>query len=78
MLPSVLRSSAGYIGMIGSRRKIREVYDRLGREQGIDPQSFERIHAPIGLEIGSESPAEIAVAIAAEMIKVAGEAKSGD
>lgn len=71
LLPSALRSGAGYIGMIGSRRKIKEVYERLGKEAGIDLQTFERVRAPIGLEIGSESPAEIAVAIAAEIIKLA-------
>lgn len=68
ILPSVLDSSAGYIGMIGSKRKRKEVYDKL-LEMGYKEDDLERIYSPVGLSIGSESPAEIAVAIAAEIVK---------
>jgi xanthine dehydrogenase accessory factor len=69
-LLEVLDSPARYIGMIGSKRRIRAVFDLLEREQGIPREKFERVYAPIGLDIGAESPAEIAVCIIAEIIKV--------
>ncbi len=69
VLKNVINSQAKYIGMIGSSRKIKTVYDQL-REDGISDDKLKEVHAPIGLEIGSETPAEIAVAIAAEIIAV--------
>ncbi len=69
-LLEVLDSPARYIGMIGSKRRIRSVFELLEREQGIPREKFERVYAPIGLDIGAESPAEIAVCIIAEIIKV--------
>ncbi len=69
-LLEVLDSPARYIGMIGSKRRIRAVFELLEREQGIPREKFERVYAPIGLDIGAESPAEIAVCIIAEIIKV--------
>jgi xanthine dehydrogenase accessory factor len=69
-LLEVLDSPARYIGMIGSKRRIRAVFDLLEREQGIPREKFERVYAPIGLDIGAESPAEIAVCIIAEIVKV--------
>ena len=69
-LLEVLDSPARYIGMIGSKRRIRAVYELLEREQGIPPEKFERVYAPVGLDIGAESPAEIAVCIIAEIINV--------
>lgn len=68
VLPSVLKSAAGYIGMIGSKRKRKEVYDKLIKD-GFSESDLERIYSPVGLSIGSESPAEIAVSIAAEVVK---------
>jgi len=56
-----------YVGMIGSRRRVRAAFEQLAAE-GFDEERLARIHAPIGLDIGAETPAEIAVAIAAEMI----------
>jgi len=70
LLLEVLDDSLAYIGMIGSRRRIRAVYELLERERGIPRHKFERVHAPIGLDIGAQTPAEIAVAILAEMINV--------
>jgi xanthine dehydrogenase accessory factor len=67
--------------MIGSRRKVLTVYDELAK-QGMERELFERVHAPIGLDIGATTPEEIAVAIVAEMIavrrnvSVAGKSKS--
>jgi len=58
-----------YLGMIGSRRKVLAVYEELEKE-GISREKFERVHAPIGLDIGAITPEEIAVAITAEMIAV--------
>jgi xanthine dehydrogenase accessory factor len=69
-LLEVLDSPACYIGMIGSKRRVRAVFELLEREKGIDPATFERVYSPIGLDIGAEAPAEIAVAIAAEIINI--------
>ncbi len=69
VLEWALRTDARYIGMIGSRRKIQTVYKNL-QEKGIDPEELQRVHAPIGLDIGALTPEEIAVSIAAEMIQV--------
>ncbi len=64
-----LKSRARYIGLIGSRRKIRLFFEKLESE-GVDPAEFARVSAPVGLDIGSETPEEIAVSIAAELIAV--------
>jgi len=59
----------GYIGMIGSRRRVRATYVQL-LEDGIEPELLEYIHAPVGLDIGAETPEEIAIAVAAELVMV--------
>jgi xanthine dehydrogenase accessory factor len=64
-----LRSPARYIGLLGSRRKIGLFHETLEKE-GFDPACFERISSPVGLEIGSETPEEIAISIAAELVAV--------
>ncbi|MFX1247400.1 MAG: XdhC family protein [Promethearchaeota archaeon] len=58
-----------YIGMIGSKRKVKEIFSRLKTQQ-IDSNILTKIHAPIGIPIGSQNPEEIAISIAAEIIKV--------
>ena len=58
-----------YIGMIGSRRRVRATYVQL-LDEGIDPELLGRIHAPVGLDVGAETPEEIAVAVAAELVMV--------
>jgi len=68
VLAQALRTPAGYIGMIGSRRKRESVYARL-RGEGFTDADFARVRCPIGLEIGAETPEEIAVSILAELIK---------
>ena len=69
VLRAALRYSPAYIGMIGSRRKIDILYRSL-LEEGISPASLQQVHAPIGLPIGAESPEEIAICIAAELIQI--------
>lgn len=62
-------TQAGYVGMLGSRRKVLTVFRAL-TDDGVDPAALERVHAPIGLEIGATSPEEIAVSVVAELIAV--------
>jgi xanthine dehydrogenase accessory factor len=64
-----VRTSSRYIGMIGSKRKIRAIYDRC-REAGITEDQLGCVHAPIGLSIGALTSEEIAVAIVAQLIEV--------
>ncbi len=72
VLEQAVQTDAGYIGMIGSKRKIAVLYKDL-MEKGINKQLLDRVHAPIGLHIHSETPAEIAISIMAELIKVRAE-----
>ena len=60
---------AAYIAMIGSKRKVISVVRELEKE-GLPATAFERVHAPMGLEIGAVTPEEIAVSVVAEMIAV--------
>ena len=69
VVEEALGTAAGYVGMIGSRRKVAAILAGL-REAGWSEEQVGRIHAPIGLDIGAESPAEIALAIAAEIVAV--------
>ena len=69
VLEQCLRTKAKYIGMIGSRRKKAMIYERL-LEEGFTTSDLDRVHAPIGLDIGAETPEEIAVSIVAELIEV--------
>lgn len=68
VLARALATDAGYVGMIGSRRKRDAIYEAL-REEGVSERHIERVHCPIGLAIGAETPDEIAVSIVAEMIR---------
>ncbi|MBB5348681.1 XdhC family protein [Desulfoprunum benzoelyticum] len=65
-LAQSLGTAAGYIGMLGSRRKRDAIYAALRRE-GVSERDLGRVHCPIGLPIGGESPAEIALGIMAEI-----------
>ena len=62
------RGVPGYIGMMGSRRKVARVFDELAAE-GHSREVLAQVHAPIGLDIGAESPAEIAVSIVGEILR---------
>jgi len=68
-LAEALKTNAGYIGMIGSRRKNSIVFQAL-LGQGFTREDIERVHAPIGIPIGGETPEEIGVSIVAQMIQV--------
>jgi len=73
-LSTVIRSPARYLGMIGSRTKKAKIYAEL-LEKGIEQDFLDRVHAPIGLNIGAETPEEIAVAIMAEIITIGRDGK---
>jgi xanthine dehydrogenase accessory factor len=64
-----VQTQARYVGMIGSKRKIITIFRELTNE-GIPAHLFEKVHAPVGLDIGAITPEEIAVAITAELIAV--------
>jgi xanthine dehydrogenase accessory factor len=68
-LQQVVGSDAPYIGMIGSRRRVLVVFKRLA-ELGVPEAFLKRVYAPIGLDIGSRTPEEIALAIMAEIVNV--------
>jgi xanthine dehydrogenase accessory factor len=69
VLKAVLGKKVKYIGMMGSASKVGTLYKELVAE-GINPNYLSRVHAPIGLKIKSETPEEIAISIAAEIISV--------
>jgi len=68
-LKVALGTRAGYIGAMGSRRTNEDRAERL-RAEGVTDEDLARVHAPIGLKIGSRTPQEVAVAIAAEIVQV--------
>jgi xanthine dehydrogenase accessory factor len=62
-----VQTPARYIGMIGSKRKTITIFKEL-QQEGLAPALFDRVHAPVGLDIGALTPEEIAIAITAELI----------
>ncbi|MBN1902597.1 XdhC family protein [Candidatus Sumerlaeota bacterium] len=64
-----LKSPAGYVGMLGSKNKVKYLKKKM-RDLGIKPKRLSQLHSPIGIEIGAMTPEEIAVSVAAEMIQV--------
>ncbi len=62
-------TKAKYVGMIGSKKKAKEVKQRL-LQKGVSQQQLDRVHSPMGLDIGAETPDEIAISILAEIVKV--------
>jgi xanthine dehydrogenase accessory factor len=75
VLKLAMGTTARYVAMIGSKRKVINVIRELMKE-GISREAFERVHAPMGLDIGAISPEEIAISVAAEMIAVRRKADS--
>ncbi|HJQ69343.1 MAG TPA: XdhC family protein [Blastocatellia bacterium] len=71
-LEHALQTSARYVGMIGSKRRVLSIFSRLVAA-GITRESLSRVHAPIGVKIGAISPQEIAVSIMAEIISIMNE-----
>ena len=65
----MIHKQPAYLGMIGSRRRIQAIRQIL-TDEGITPEQLQRVYAPIGLDIGAKTPAEIALAIAAEIVSV--------
>ena len=63
----LVQRDSRYVGLIGSRRKIKMIFEDL-LDQGISTEALQRVHAPVGLNIGSQSVSEIAVSIAAELV----------
>lgn len=66
-LETALTTAAGYVGMIGSPGKVRTIFRKLLRK-GVTPEALERVHAPVGLDLGAKTPDEIALSIAAELL----------
>jgi xanthine dehydrogenase accessory factor len=66
---ALTKGGMGYLGMIGSRRKVQQVYDEL-KKKGFTAGQLSAVYAPIGLDIGADSPAEIAVSVVAEILQV--------
>ncbi len=75
VLAQALGTQAAYIGMIGSRRKRDAIYGAL-RAQGFSQDDLSGVHCPIGLEINAQTPAEIALSIVAELVKIRAIARS--
>jgi xanthine dehydrogenase accessory factor len=75
-LAAVIAKPARYIGLIGSKRKVLAIFDDL-RQAGVSKDLQAKVRAPIGLDIGAVTPAEIAVSIAAELIAVRRESTIG-
>lgn len=67
-LELILKRSYGYVGMIGSRNKVKKTMETL-RERGFNQEQLDEVHAPIGLPIGGETPREIAISIIAQLIQ---------
>lgn len=66
-LRAALATDAAYIGMIGSQSKVKHIFKDLLKE-GVDHSTLAKVHAPIGLDLGAETPDEIALSIAAEIV----------
>lgn len=69
VLRAVLGGEAGYVGMLGSRKRGRGVLEML-REQGVPPEQLARVRVPVGLDIGAQSASEIALSVVAQIVAV--------
>jgi xanthine dehydrogenase accessory factor len=68
-LRRVLPAGVRYVGLIGSRRKKAVIFEQLAAEDGVGPAELARIRCPIGLPLGGDTPAEIAVSVVAELLQ---------
>ena len=75
VLRGAVKSGAGYVGMIGSKRKRESIYARL-LSDGYAQADIDKVYAPIGIPIGDETPEEIAISITAQLIKVRAERRA--
>ena len=75
-LKTVVKSQAGYIGVISSQPKKVKFFGRL-KKLGVDPKYFKKVKIPMGLDIGAQTPQEIAVSIAAQMVRIKEETNLG-
>lgn len=73
-LKSIIQKENAYVGMIGSKLRVKKVLDYL-EEDGIERDKLDKVYTPIGLKIGAETPAEISVSIMAEIIEVKNKVK---
>jgi len=78
VLRECIASTAAYIGMIGSKRKIRKIFEEFLREGIATEKQLKRVHAPIGLDIGSETVEEIALSIVAQLVQVRAQKRKGE
>lgn len=69
IIEQVVGKPAKFIGMIGSKRKIKIMWDKL-QAKGVPLELLEQVHAPLGIEIGADNPEEIAISIVAQLIQV--------
>ncbi|MCF6243116.1 MAG: XdhC family protein [Bacteroidales bacterium] len=69
VLKNLIRKKIKYLGLMGSKTKVKTIFEQLRNEHFSDKE-LEKVHSPIGIDIKSETPEEIAVSIAAEIIKV--------
>ncbi len=76
-LREIMRSAAKYLGMIGSKRRVKACFHRFKEEEKFAEEIIQRVYAPIGLDLHAETPEEIAVAIIAEIIQVRRGGKGG-
>lgn len=76
-LKSILKNNFKYVGMIGSRSKVASVIKQL-MEEGFTNDDIEKVHTPIGLKIGAQTPAEISISIAGEIISVKNSTKKSN
>ncbi len=68
-LENIIQKESAYVGMMGSKVRVKRVFNEL-EKKGIEREKLDQIYSPIGLKIGAETPAEIAVSIIAQMIEV--------